>query len=65
MALDPRQLRAQRRGQGPGQHGLAHARDVLDQQVAARKGGDGGRVEGVAGAQHHPAEIGDQGLTQR
>ena len=49
MALDPGELDAEGGGQGPGQHGLAHAGDVLDQEVVARHGGhhgDGHRPRG-------------------
>ena len=49
MALDPGQLDAEGGGQGPGQHGLAHAGDVLDEQVVAGQGrhhGDGHRPRG-------------------
>ena len=40
VALDPGELDPEGGGQGPGQHGLAHAGDVLDEQVAPRQGGD-------------------------
>ena len=64
MALNPGQLGAERRRQRPGQHGFAHARNILDQEMTARQGGDGRGVERIAGAQDDLAQIGDQRLTQ-
>ena len=52
MALDPGQLRPEGGGQGPGQHRLADARHVLDEEVAP---GERGRGRGHQGTSSLPS----------
>ena len=42
VTLDPREVRAERGGERPGQHRLAHPGHVLNEEMAAREGGHGG-----------------------
>ena len=64
MALDPRQLGPERGRQGPGQHGLAHPGNVLDEQVPAAERGDGRRRERSGHSEQHPAQVGHQGAPE-
>ena len=71
MALDAGQLGAECRGQGAGQDRLAHPGDVLDQEVAARQGGDHGGGDGDGRAQEDAGQCGvelagqDHGVVER
>ena len=65
MALHPRELRPQGGGEGPGQHGLADARDVLNEQVASGERGHGRGQERILAAEHDQLEVAQQGLTER
>ena len=52
-------LQAQTAGQGVGQGGFAHARQVLDQQVAARQQATHGQADGVFLAENGGANLAD------
>ena len=54
VPLDARQLGPERDGQRPGQHGLADAGDVFDEQMAPAQGGHRGGGERLAGARAGP-----------
>ena len=64
MALDPRQLRAEGGGEGAGQHGLAHAGHVLNEEMAAGEGGHGGGHQRALAAEHDPPEVAHQRLPE-
>ena len=64
MALDPRQLGPERGGQGPGQHGLADAGHVLDEEMPAGERGDGGGLQRALAAEHDLLEVAHEGLAE-
>jgi hypothetical protein len=59
-ALHPTEGPADGAGQGLGQHGLAHARDVLEQHVAAGQERGHGQADGRLLADDHRRGGGDQ-----
>ena len=65
VALDPRQLGTEGDGQRPGQHRLADARHVLDEEVTARERGHCRRHQRAAAAEDDLFEIVHQCLAQR
>ena len=65
VPLDAGQLGPERYGQRPGQHGLADAGDVFDEQMAAAQGGHRGGGERLAGAQQDLGQVGDEAPAQR
>ncbi len=65
MALDSRELGTERDGQGAGEHGLAHPRDVLDEQVAARQGRHDRHPQRTRGALHDAGQVGVEPLGHR
>ena len=65
VTLDPRQLGAEGGGERAGQHRLAHARHVLNEEMAAREGGDGGGHQCGPAAEHDLLEVAHQRLAER
>ena len=57
MTLDPRQLRSQGGRNGSRQHGLPHARDILNEQVTTAESGDGRRGNGVPRPEQDLGEV--------
>ena len=64
MTLDPRQLGAERSGERAGQHGLAHAGHILNEEMTTGEGGDGGRHQRALAAEDDPPEVLDQCLAE-
>ena len=65
MALDPRQLGTEGGGERAGQHGLAHAGHVLNEEVAAGEGGHGGGHQRALAAEDDLLEVAHQRPTER
>ena len=63
--LHSREVKAQRRGEGPGDQRLAKAGQVLDQHVAAREHGRENQHERTALADHHPPYLVEHRLAVR
>jgi hypothetical protein len=60
VTLDPREIGSEREGEGPGEHRLAYAGDVLDEEMAPRQSGDGRRGQGPGCPEEDVAEVGHQ-----
>ena len=58
MTLERGELGSERGGQRSGEHRLAHAWHVFDQEVAPRQGGDHGDRHRAGCAQEDPLEVG-------
>ena len=63
--LDTPECATKRAGQGAGQHGLADARHVLDEDVAVAQDGDKQELSGLPLADHHALNLAVQPLGRR
>ena len=60
VPLDARQFGAQGDGERPGEHGFAHPRYILNEEVTAGQHRHHGSSESVVGPEEHLRQVGDQ-----